>query len=1183
MIEIAFLTPVFQSLLASAIYGTIVAGVNVFTNCKSIEKRYRKAFENAIYRFYADPKYAGNEARRHYNEYIKMLQDGSKQQDILSTTNHVYGKLFDLFVQEVSKDKLLYPYVLIKSNISTQKRLQEISDSINDVINKAKSYRNESKSEHQGLSKQIDELKNMLNINPDMMKLTFTPIKGSAVNNNKLESHIIHREQLVKKCIETLDAGKILIIHGALKVGKTTLAQLIVQEREGTKIVKSDSEQNLETIVLNLIAKHPESKYIVITTSELYQFASTLDFSLIDQVEVPLLSLDETSELVQTYNPSKDLTNFIYSHTSGHPLLVKTLCTYLSSCDWNIDKENFEQILNFEFDHNLRRALSDIMCHIIRDRDTRNILNRLMLIIGNFTEKEVCLLSEVDPKIDEPRRRLYALVPTWITENDRKYSISPLLKKGWQPDLPIDCLRQCNKQLAQNIINSEHPLSEIDILGYITYSTKAGEFDDAGSMYVAVLMKLHDLNVELPQNSLLRKIWIDLPLPTGMSLQGRIKLRLAQLMLLSGLSHDIRHILLRDLKKLLDGYEGNNKSFFYGFLSFLCWQEEDIEGGLKYYNILNTLDNENINTTQSFQNNFTLLINKNLWYLLIRFTKIDEFVSWLDSFSLSEDDYSHNDKDVCACCYLSVTHLISQHMLECNENEKLTALNCIREKAEQKKCLELAIVCLFKTLDLYAVAGKYDDSKELYDKYYSHYKKYPLAEILLNGVMAFVCFKSKHWEEVNWHYFEQAINSPYKCLIPDVQLHVIELYAYVVAEIDPMRSIALLKEALAYADDKSHCLDLFEYYQCKGELSYAYWCIGDKKKAVVLLSDCVKFVIPLAENEKDYSKTYLCLCNCLINYYSADLLGRKLKDDGTIPIHGMFTETNPTGFDDIYSVDRLYVSCYQMCDLCSSLQLTVLEHEWAIMTINTCRSRNTVEEVHYLIFRLLPLFLLDDDLENAKFIIDHSTKARKLTHQRRSALLKKNTDLEFIEFEIIPLLLDALMLKMRGNNNGLDLVNEIMNNYTPEVDHSSFELVKTVFNQSVYDKSFITEINKLDVNEHYCVYLCAYLMTAFYSDANYAFSLMINLLPSLQQRLEQIVGHRVNAVINKFVSTFWKVKILRCPNEFVDYTFLKNKGLKSIDKYNGKTNQANHTMLIIRDHLSEVINLNSLQEKWLDS
>ena len=108
-------------------------------------------------------------------------------------------------------------------------------------------------------------------------------------------------------------------------------------------------------------------------------------------------------------------------------------------------------------------------------------------------------------------------------------------------------------------------------------------------------------------------------------------------------------------------------------------------------------------------------------------------------------------------------------------------------------------------------------------------------------------------------------------------------------------------------------------------------------------------------------------------------------------------------------------------------------------------------------------------------------------------------------------------------------------------------------------------------------------MTAFYSDANYAFSLMINLLPSLQQRLEQIVGHRVNAVINKFVSTFWKVKILRCPNEFVDYTFLKNKGLKSIDKYNGKTNQANHTMLIIRDHLSEVINLNSLQEKWLDS
>lgn len=1183
MIEMTFLTPVFQSLLASAIYGIGVAGVNVLSRCKSIEKRYRKAFENAIHQFYADPKYAGNEARRHYDEYIKMLQDGSKQQDILSTTNHVYKKLFDLFVQEVLKDKYLYRYVIIKSNITTQKRLQDISDSINDVINKAKSNRDESKSEHLGLSKQIDELKDLLNKNPDIIELSPTPIKGSAVDNNKLESHIIHREELVNKCIEFLDAGKILIIHGALKVGKTTLAQLIVQKKKGIKIIESDSNQCLETIVFNLIANHQESSYIVITTSELYQFASTLDFSIIEQVEVPLLSLDETAELVQTYHPSKDLTNFIFSHTSGHPLLIKTLCTYLSSCDWNIDKDNFEQILNFKFDHNLPRALSDMMCHFIKESDTRNMLNRLMLIFGCFTEKEVCLLAEVAPKIDGPKSRLYSLVSTWITENNGRYKVSPLLKKGWQPDLPNDCMRQCNKQLAQNIINSKHPLNEIDILGYITYSTNAGELDDAGLMYITFLMKLHDLHVELPQNSLLRGIWADLPLPIEMSLKVRIEFRLAQLMLLSGLSYDIRHFLLWDLKRLLDGYEGDNKSFYYGSLAFLCWQEEDIEGGLKYYNLLNTMDNGNNSTTPSFLNNYTSLINKNIWYLLIRFTKIDEFVSWLDSFSLSDNDYSHSNKEVCTCCYLSVIHLISQHMQGCDENNKLIALYRIQEKAEQKNCPELAIVCLFKILDLYAVAGKYDDAKELYEKYYSNYKKYPLAEILLNGVMAFVCFRSKHWEEENWHYFTQAINASDKNLIPDVQLHAIELYAYVVAEKNPVYSIELLKEALEYADDESHRIDLFDYYQCKGELSYAFWCIGNKEKAVELLSDCVKFVIPLAENEKDYSKTYLCLCNCLINYYSVDLLDKEMNDGCTVPIRGMFTESNPMGFDDIYTTDRLYVSSYQMCDLCNSLQLTSMEHEWAKMTIETCRSRNTVEEVHYLIFKLLPLFLLDDDLENAKYIIDHSAKAIRLTHRNRPELLKKSADLEFVEFQIIPLLIEALMLKLRGSNIGLDLVRKIINNYTPDVDFTSFELVKMVFNQDEYNECFIRRINKLDINENYSVYLCAYLMTAFYSDSNYAFSLLIIILPNLQQQLELIIGNRVNTLINKFVSTFWKVKILQCPNEFLEYALLKDKGLKMIDKYNGKTNQANHTMLIISHHLSNIIELNSSQEKWLEA
>ena len=282
-----------------------------------------------------------------------------------------------------------------------------------------------------------------------------------------------------------------------------------------------------------------------------------------------------------------------------------------------------------------------------------------------------------------------------------------------------------------------------------------------------------------------------------------------------------------------------------------------------------------------------------------------------------------------------------------------------------------------------------------------------------------------------------------KEIVPDVQLHVKELFAHVVAENNPQQSIVLLNEALEYSHDVNHRIDLLEYYQCKGELSYAYWCTDDKAKAVELLSDCVKFVLPLAENEKDFSKTYLCLCNCLINKYLSELQGKVLPEGQAEPFRGMFTESNLTWLDDLYTVDRLYVSCYQMSDMCNELQLKSLEYEWARLAVETCKKGGEVVETHYLLFLLLPLFLIDEDMENVEFIINYSLKAKKLTHKNHSELLKKNADLEFVEFQIIPLLMEALILELRGIHVGLELVRKIVKNYSREIDFETVKLVQS--------------------------------------------------------------------------------------------------------------------------------------------
>lgn len=1177
-----FITPIFQSLLASAIYGGGGLIFNAFARRISFKKRYENAFEKAICRFYADSKYAGNEARRNYNEYLEMLMDASKQTDILSSNNHVYAELLDLFTQEVSKDKWLRYYTYLKNQFTTQKKLNDISIEIQRAIDIARSHREESRSEHDQISDQINGLKDLIT-NPLMQNITLAPITGSAAFQNRDEKHITNRDELVEKCIASINKGKLLILHGALKVGKTTLAQLVAKRDKDIKIYDNVATHNLETKVLQCIEdSNSENKIIIITSSALHESLSTIDFSMIDQIEVPLLNRTETIDLINSYNPTSDYSTFIFGHTNGHPVLIKTLCAYLSSCNWEFDIECFGKILNYSFDHNLTRALSDIIGRLVSDNDTRALLNRLILINGSFSEAEVILLANSSPKIEEVRRRLYSLIPTWITDDGGIFSISPLIKKTWSADISKECQILCYKELALNILKLGKPLNESDILNYIIYSINAEEYDDAGHMYIMVLNKLHDKKIELPSKSILGSLWIDLPLPLRMSIKIKIGVRIAQLLLLENLIKKHRSYLLWDLKQLVDDYNSEDfKGLFYSAISVLCFQENEIIDGLKFYNLYKNIDRkEDVIAAQLTE--ATNLFDNNIWIFLLRLQSVDEYETWLDTFQSSNLDYSHEDSDICNYCYLSIHHLITSCLKDYDIDAKLLALNQIKTKAELCNCPEIAITCLYKILDIYTISGKYDDATALYKSQSSKFNDYPLAVILLNGIMAYISYKTDSVGENEIYYFKQVIESSNPEIIPNIQLHTREIWSYIIAKSDPKRSITILRDALEYANNESRGLDIFTYYQCKGELSFVYWCAGEYSNALDMLSECVDFVLPLAEAGKEFAKTYLCLCNCLITKYSLDIQGKPLPVDQASPIHGMFTENNPTGLDDLYTPERLYVTCFQMFDLCDKLNNNTLAYKWAKNTVNNSQ-RNEPTGVHCLLFTLLPFFRIEEDFNDIEFIIRRSDLSRRLTYQSDPQRLYPGNDLEFIEFQILPLLMLSIVLDIKGSERGLELVKSIIRDYTATSDTDAIAIIKAVFERRTFDKQLIAEINTLDVKKYYSVYLCTYIMTAHYSDNDYAFDLIISIMPELQKQLVQIYGTRINIIINHYISSFWKARIIKTPREFTGYERLKNKGLMLIDEYEGKINQSNKTMMIISNHLKLQHKLNSIQEDWLNS
>lgn len=997
-------------------------------------------------------------------------------------------------------------------------------------------------------------------------------------------SHIIERKGLLNECIKALEEGKILIIHGSLKIGKSTLSKQLQLIKPSVAIYEKVLSSELEEKVEKLLQANKGGQSIVVSQQgPLNLNFTSLDASLICQVEVPLLSLDETKELIATYNPQVDSSIFIWGHSNGHPVLVRTLCDYLSNHNWQIDVDNFSKVLNYTFDYNLQRALADLMRAIITDNNDRELLNRLLLVNGGFTEDDVRLLAAINPVLDEPMLRLNGMIPSWVTPEGDKFRVNPLFNKVWKPDVAPQAYRDCNLQLAEGVLKRRATLSEHDVLNYIIYSIKGGADDEAGRMYITVLLGLHDEG-GLPNKSILRALWIDIPLPQGMSAQVKIGVRYMQLIVLRDLKQKQRAFLLKDLKQLVDSCEDKEHlSFYSSMVTMLCWMEGDVEGGLQHYQRYLEHKQEGDKMLKTVEDAISVF-DTNIWIFLLYLKSVKEFEDWLDTFDADAIDYDHADRQICESCYLATERLWKHHLAGNSDEDKLSALSQIMARAEEKRCIELAIACIFAQMEILNAAARYGEARELYKTKIADYQGHSFAQLLLNGSMGNSYYRDQtvnHQEALP--YFQKALACLDTELIPNLRLHIQEMKAFVLAETDLSAAIAELELALKYAEDEKHRTDLYEYYQCKAELSFAYWCVGNRVKAIEALSECVKFVIhDLQGGMQRFAKSFLCLCDALIMKYQCDVDGKPVQKDMMKPFHGMFTESDLTQYDSLYTEDRLYTSSYQMCQLSRDHGLKTLASEWAHKTIEECQRRGEVKEIHHLIFLLLPVFVGENDRGAIQYVIKQSCEAKRLSYQNHLELNKGNADFEFVEFCIVPVLMAALGQQLRGDDVGIQMIRQILSEYQPLNEPAMFDKVKKVFERGVYDSSLIDETNRLDANDFYAVYICAYLLTAFYSDASYAFSLMIAILPLLEKQLIQILGEDIRGIVNRFVADFWRAKILTAPGEFSGYQHLRKKGLPLIDSYEGKPNQANHTMLVVSNHVNIKNIPNAEQERWMD-
>lgn len=1179
-----FLAPVLQSLIATAIFESGKEGVSFLAGKKSMEERYRNAFERAISRFYADPENAGNEARREYDHYLEALKEDFSAAQDFDPQKGQYKKLLELFEEEVCKDTRLRIWTQFKMLRMSAASLKQIENDQKAILEQLVGARNETSKSLTAINDKLDVIVKSVQSSPELKQVTVIPSSLSVLRNadtNKL--HIVKREALVQQCVVQCNEGKVLVLYGSVKTGKRTMAELILNNVNDGFVCTDVPSAHLGSVIRLCYQELSEGKKPVITTdAPIDENMTLMDMSRVAQVEVPLLTELETKELIATYSPQQDFSQFIWAHSYGHPVLARALCTYLSSCGWVIDENVFGKMLNYSFDRQLSRSLAELMQRMIPDADTRSLLNRLMLVKTTFKEEDVKALAAISPQIAEPMSKLLSLTPGWVIEEGGKFKVTPLYDKAWTPDMDLVCYRSCNWLLASRIMIKTEPLNELDVLHYMLYAQNAERYDEAGLMYMRALEKIR--KEDLPKLTILPSMWVDLPLPVQMTENLRISIRVQQLTILKNLSSAKKNYILNDLCRLVEGAAENElTAAYYSVLSVLCWAEDRIQAGLKYHNLSIEKRNKDSKGVDELDE-MDELYKKSTWMLPLRFTKIEEYDAWLQDFAAKPFEYDHSNSDICEHCYLAGYHLVNKVWKGWEQGDIIAGLQHILNKSIEHNCPEMAVSALFEMMETFNKAGRYEDTRKVFNDYYTQFEAYPLAKVLLNGSMAYAVYSNK--EAVNndaLPYIEAMQTAEYGKVIPNIHLHLGQIKAYVMSEADVNEGIAQLKNVIDYIQKPGHSSTIYEYYQCLGELSLMYWDAGDRVKSVEVVSECVKYVTSEEGLKSPFAKTYLCLCNWLIVNYLDELGVRKVPEGQPKSYRGMFTEQDAQSLDSLYSEDRIFTSSYLMYQISNALKIEKLKTDWAYKVLEAIKNRGETKEIHFIATLLVPVFLKEQDFEAVAQIAEISSVSQAMTFKTHPEMKRESADSEFIEYVMTPALFLALRMAITGDRSGLEKIRDILQSYQPVIHDEVVKEVIAVLERDEYDKAYIDSVQQFDINKYYPVYIFAYLITTLSVNSFQAFKLIIAVIVRLESDLVRVIGTEVKTVINEFIASFWRARLLTKPEEFINYPFLVSKGMKIIDDYEGKENQANHTMFVVRHHLPYEVNLNGQQEEWLDA
>ncbi len=1194
------ITGILGSVIATAITGAPVGLYKYIQANKTIEELMRKAFENAVRKYFQDDLQKDKVIYHDTQKYIELLKEELSTGPI-NLEAEKYKKLYAYFKEEIARNQILTNYVETAKLDVTQDLINQNAQEVKQIV---EGYA-ESIILHE---KNITEILSRIS---DLSELPTFTLKQDEEQEEKKEvialpEHISMRAELTDALCDKLKDNKVVLLYGTRQIGKSTEARLIAQRNQSVVIecrkapsfqfVKSAIHINRDKALVVLdnlsteyvedtiqyIAADPLEGRFVITTSEPFD-VNVVNFKVptLYQQELPCLSENEFTELVETYSPAIDIQPVVALCANHHPILAQIACQYLQSRNWQYDLSDLEKIVKGEHLNVLRSKVSKMLAELPND-ECRRLLNRILLFLMPFTEKEVIELANVEPIISQPQLRFEQLKSSWLFKvDDYHYKVSPYLKMSWQPDIAQKERVICNSYLGHKILAKKN-ISDIEAVQAITYYINAEQYDMAGCIYVKALTT--EMN-QISERSVLYILWIGVKLPQGMTPRMRYIVRVAQLLGLKKLSKERQDWLYAELMKIVDveGIAMPNVALVYRMMSSICFFREDVYNGLRYYRLGSplTIDTsvEEDATTLKLSEEVERYMQSGLWFMLMQISDLDKYDEWLKTFKDTKQGGSPMLPVDYTGCYFFVWRIVDRYNNELTFDEKIALLNQLMAKAKDYGIAALEIMIQFKKLELYRSARKYEEMQSIYESNMDLYKDNPLAILVFNASMGYAYFQERDAAKyaISKEYLEKALYCTEEDILPSERLHVIAIISYIQSNEDTQLALQTMQSAYDYVQEPQHFVDPYALYEAKGELVHAKWLAGDKEGAVRDMSNCIEFVLEDLFTDSPFAKTYLCKCDCAIVSYHSELLNVPLEADKASPFAGMYTELNDTGLDDEYTTKRILTTTVLMYMLCKELKIEDLKEKWMYKTIEYQKKEAFVSVEHGIMQTMYPDLLRKGDIDNAIYVCKISRQAMDIARKENETL--QNTETLFLLLQLMPLLLLAERKIISDNdyhiyNRVEDLFEDLGEAKTEKVTTAQRLLQQPIseMNAALY--------HNFDGCKDFPLYQVASALMLINEETpiQHAYVSMCSTVKEILPQCDKYYKHEMNWVFDEFVEGYWERKIQSRPEVFEDMAHFRNKGITVIEKE--QDNKAKKYLSVIYHHIKN-LNVPSHIEDWL--